>query len=275
VSIDAISGSSALSAALSDQQSQRRVPAMTNTAELLGISSSQLSTELRSGETLSELASQQGVSSTSLISSIESDIQANAPQGAPTLSSAQLAQMANGIANGTAPQGPVGGTGGSGAAGLASQLTGTASLLGISTSTLASDLQSGTTLSQLASAKGVSSTSLLSSIESDLSSNAPQGAPALSSTQLAQIASDIANGTPPGATSPDTTTDSSSTAASTTADQNLASLAQTLGVAPSTLLAELTSGTGISTTLQSTNGSGYGTSASDSYSGGVAFDEYV
>ena len=274
MSIDAISGSSALSAALSDQQSQRRVPAMTNTAELLSMSSSQLSTELRSGETLSELASTQGVSSTSLLSSIESDIQANAPQGAPALSSAQLAQMASDIASGTAPQGPAGGAGGGGGpAGLASQLSGTASLLGISTSTLASDLRSGTTLSQLASAKGVSSTSLLSSIESDLSSNAPQGAPALSSTQLAQMASDIANGTPPSGTSPDTTSDSSSTAASSTAEQNLASLAQTLGVDPSTLLAELTSGTHVSATLQSA--SGYGTSAADTYSGGVAFDEYV
>jgi hypothetical protein len=52
------------------------------------------------------------------------------------------------------------------------------------------------------------------------------------------------------------------------------SLAQALGVDPSTLLAELNSGTDISTALQSANGSGYGTSAAESY-GGVAFDEYV
>jgi hypothetical protein len=71
------------------------------------------------------------------------------------------------------------------------------------------------------------------------------------------------------------TTDASSAATSTTAEQNLASRAQALGVDPSTLLGELSSGTDISAALHSASGSGYGSSATDSYSGGVAVDEYV
>jgi lambda repressor-like predicted transcriptional regulator len=191
MSVSAINGGNAWYAQA--QQSQPAQPDMSNTAKLFDLSSSQLDQDLQSGTTLSSLASQDGVSSSSLISAIESDLQANAPQGAPTLSSTQLQGMATNIANGT---GPVGGHhGGHHHHGM--ELTDTAQALGLSTSQLDQDLQSGTSLSSLASQDGVSSTSLISAIESDLQANAPQGAATLSSDQLTQMATNIANGTPP------------------------------------------------------------------------------
>ena len=74
----------------------------------------------------------------------------------------------------------------------------TASLLGISTSTLNSDLQSGDTLSSLASGAGVSSSDLLSAVEQDMSANAPSDARSLSGDQLSQMATDFINGVRPG-----------------------------------------------------------------------------
>jgi len=138
-------------------------PAMTDTAKLFDMSTSQLSQDLQSGTTLSSLASQDGVSSSSLISAIESDLQANAPQGAQAPSGDQLQQIATNIANGT---GPAGGHHG-GHHHHAIDMTDTAQALGMSTSQLGQDLQSGSTLSSLASQDGMSSSSLISAIESD------------------------------------------------------------------------------------------------------------
>ncbi len=167
-------------------------PAMTDTAKLFGLSTSQLNQDLQSGTTLSSLASQDGVSSSSLTSAIESDLQSGAPQGAPAPSGDQLQQLATDIANGT---GPAGHHHGGHHHGM--NMDSTAQLLGLSTSQLGQDLQSGTTLSSLASQDGVSSSSLVSAIESDLQSGAPQGASALSTDQLTQMATNIADGTPP------------------------------------------------------------------------------
>ncbi len=109
---------SATSTALSYTQSAQRPqpPAMTQTAQLLGISTDQLSTDLKSRSTLSSLAGKAGISSSDLLSSVETDLKANAPQGAPALSDTQMAQMATGIINGTGPGGP-GGVGGPGQSG--------------------------------------------------------------------------------------------------------------------------------------------------------------
>jgi lambda repressor-like predicted transcriptional regulator len=193
MSVSAVSGGNSAWYAQTQTQTQPAQPDMANTAKLFDMSSSQLDQDLQSGTTLSSLASQDGVSSSSLISAIESDLQSNAPQGAGQLPTSQLQGMATNIANGTAPAG--GHHGGHHHHGM--EMTDTAQALGLSTSQLSSDLQSGTTLSSLASQDGVSSSSLISAIESDLQANAPQGAPGLSSDQLTQMATNIANGTPP------------------------------------------------------------------------------
>jgi len=139
--------------------------------------------------------------------------------------------------------------------------TNTASLLGLSSADLANQLQSGTTLAQLAQQKGVSSSDLLASVEKDLQANAPQGAPALSSTQLQQFATNIINGTRPSD-------------GSQRATNNLSTLATELGMDPTELLQQLSSGQDLSQLLGSDQ-AGYGSSPTDSIDGGVAFDQYA
>jgi hypothetical protein len=81
------------------------------TAQLLGVSADELSTQLKSGKTLNDLASDKGVSSADLLSALKTDLKAHKPADAPELSDDQLTQMATGIAAGTGPRGP-GGPGG-------------------------------------------------------------------------------------------------------------------------------------------------------------------
>jgi uncharacterized protein YidB (DUF937 family) len=79
---------------------------MTNTADLLGISTDELEQARRSGKTLSDLASEKGVSKDDLVKSISQDLKANKPDGAAELSDTQLTEMATNIADGKRPQGP-------------------------------------------------------------------------------------------------------------------------------------------------------------------------
>jgi len=268
MTVSAINGSSSWPVSA---QTSPSPPPMTNTAKLLGLSSDQLNQDLQSGTTLSSLASQEGVSSSSLVSSIEQDLQADAPQGAQTPSSSQLAQFATDIANGVRPGGHHHHHHGGGGM----NLTDTSQLLGLSTDQLNQDLQSGTTLSSLAAQQGVSSDSLLSSIESDLQANAPQGVPALSSSQLTQMATDIANGTPPVGGGSDQGGLFAGGATSARAQSNLSSLASTLGTDPSTLFSQLTSGQDLSSLLSAGSGAGYGSSLITANTGGIAIDEYA
>jgi hypothetical protein len=83
-------------------------PAMTNTAQLLGMSADELRDAQRSGTTLADLASQKGVAKDDLVKSLATDLKANKPEGAPELSEAQLTEMATNIAEGKRPQGPHG-----------------------------------------------------------------------------------------------------------------------------------------------------------------------
>lgn len=104
MSISPISGGS--SDWYSSQSTQNQQPPelnLTDTAQLLGISTTQLDSDLQSGQTLSSLAQTAGVSSSDLLSAVESDLSANAPQGAPTLSSDQLQQFATAVIDGTGP----------------------------------------------------------------------------------------------------------------------------------------------------------------------------
>jgi hypothetical protein len=146
-------------------------------------------------------------------------------------------------------------------------LTGTASLLGISTSQLSSDLQSGTTLSSLASSAGVSSSALLTSVKSDLTANAPSGAPALNSDQLTAMASGLIEGTAPGS--------AAGGASSASASANLESIAGAIGIDPDDLLSQLKAGGDVSSLLSAPGETGYGSSLGDSISGGLAVDEYA
>jgi len=75
-----------------------------------------------------------------------------------------------------------------------------------------------------------------------------------------------------GCSKPADTTSSSSTDTATT---NLTSLAGTLGMTPSDLLAQINSGNDLSQLLGSTSQTGYGSTTANSVNGGVIFDQYA
>lgn len=151
------------------------------------------------------------------------------------------------------------------------QMEGVAKLFGMSSSELSSELKSGKTLSGLASEKGVSSTELIKTIETELTANKPEGAPALSATQLTEMATGIANGTPP----PPPPTGGSGATGSTDGSKTTSTLAESLGVEPSALLEALENGTSLSSLLEHSSYSSDGSTSQQEASGGIAFDTYV
>ena len=68
-------------------------------AQLFGMTTSQLEQSLQSGQSLSDIATSKGVSQADLLSAIKAGMQQGRPAGAPSLSDAQLTNLATGIAN--------------------------------------------------------------------------------------------------------------------------------------------------------------------------------
>jgi hypothetical protein len=71
--------------------------ALSGTARLLGLSADQLSTALKAGSTLAQLAAHTGVPAPAVLSSVEHDLRVDAPGDGAALSDLQLAQIAAGI----------------------------------------------------------------------------------------------------------------------------------------------------------------------------------
>jgi hypothetical protein len=139
------------------QPRQHTLPQMTEVAKLLGLGTSELTSELRSGATLSDLASKKGISSTELIKTIEGELTAHKPEGAPALPSSQLTQIATSIASGTPPPPPTGGFGGQDStSGSQSSPSTLAKSLGIEPSALLKELEEGRGLSGLMQPTGYS-----------------------------------------------------------------------------------------------------------------------
>jgi uncharacterized protein YidB (DUF937 family) len=147
-------------------------PPLTGTAKLLGLSTDDLQTAMQSGTTLDQIAQQKGVSQSDLISSIATDLQANAPSGAPQPSQTQLTSMATDIAAGKRPRHHHHHGGGgdstdatssssSGAAGFESL----ASALGMQGDDLLSAFESGSSLSDIATQQGTTLQSVLSGLQ--------------------------------------------------------------------------------------------------------------
>jgi len=148
---------------------QRRFPnpaeSLTSTAQLLGISTDDLATALRSGTKLSDLAAEKNVSKDDLVKSIAADLKANAPAGAPALDETQLTHIATNIADGKRPSfhhgrhhrdgesvpDPPG-------------LSAIASALDMNETDLLDALEKGTNLADLATQKGTTFESLLSTL---------------------------------------------------------------------------------------------------------------
>lgn len=129
-------------------------PQMQEVAKLLGVSSSELATQLREGKSLSTLASEKGVSSSELIKTIETELSAHKPAGAPELQGSELTTMATAIANGTPPAPPSAGAspsiGQEGATTLAQAL-------GVEPSELLAELEKGLDASSLLPQSGYTS----------------------------------------------------------------------------------------------------------------------
>jgi hypothetical protein len=161
MSISAVSSGTTWQVERSHQRPPRGGPdrekTMQPTADLLGLSTSDLKTQLDSGKTLNDIAEAQGVSSDDLLKSIKKGLQAGKPADAPELSDAQLTEMATGIAAGKGPGGHHGHGGHGGpppashaAAASTSDALGTlASALGVDSSDLLQQLESGGDLSSL------------------------------------------------------------------------------------------------------------------------------
>lgn len=128
-------------------------PQMNEVAKLLGLSSSELSSELGSGKTLSTLASEKGVSSSELVKTIETELSAHKPEGAPELSASELTKMATSIANGTPPAPPSSLQQGSGSGGHSNATT-LAQSLGIEPSELLEGIEKGLDLGSLLGQSG-------------------------------------------------------------------------------------------------------------------------
>ena len=109
----------------------------------------QLTTDLQSGDSLSSLAATAGVSNSDLLSSVETDLKANAPQGTPALSDTQLASMATDFINGVGPGGSTGTGSASTASSATSNLNALAEAAGVDPTDLLHQIASGDDLSQL------------------------------------------------------------------------------------------------------------------------------
>jgi hypothetical protein len=193
----------------------RSHPALGGAAAALGMTLSDLRTAYQSGQSLSAIASSKGMSQDALVAAMASAIQ----QANPSFSADQASQVATAIATRTPPAGSAFGVGATAPGGL-TQATGAtaaaatapagghhhhhhhamstavgavASLLGTTTTDLATSLQSGQSLASIASSKGVSQNALVGAI-----STALQGADSsLSADQAAQLATTLATGRPP------------------------------------------------------------------------------
>ena len=121
---------------------------MTEVAKLLGLSTPELTSELRTVQDAQRTRLQErGISSTELIKTIEGELTAHKPEGAPALSSTQLTQIATSIANGTPPPPPPGGFGGhDSTSGSQSSQSTLAESLGIEPSALRKELEEGRSL---------------------------------------------------------------------------------------------------------------------------------
>jgi hypothetical protein len=131
-------------------------PTFDNAAKLLGMSTDDLQSALKSGKTLDDLAQDKGVASSDLTNAVKADLQAGKPAGAPDLSDDQLTLMATNVAAGKGPGGPHGAHHGHRHAGDSddattadANLADLASSLGVSQTDLLSKLTQGVDFSTL------------------------------------------------------------------------------------------------------------------------------
>ncbi|GMA58664.1 hypothetical protein C7445_1043 [Alicyclobacillus sacchari] len=156
---------------------------LTTAAKDLNISASTLLSDLKSGNTLAEVASAHGVSASTLTSDLDATVQTqlNTEVTDGKLSSSQETTLTSHLdawisdwVNGKLPNHPAGFHHGGWGAKFDFQgsiLSTAAQDLNLSTSALESDLKSGKTLAEIASTQGVSTSTLISDLESSIQSD--------------------------------------------------------------------------------------------------------
>jgi hypothetical protein len=171
--IDSISTSLAYgSSPYGPSGSQGALPGMDAAAKALGLTDAQLQQSLQSGSTLSDLASNQGVSEDSLVSTIAESLQENAPAGSS--SSTDYTSLAQNIVQGKTPHSHHGhhahassGQDTSDTSSDSDDPFGTAAgLLGMSQDDLLTSLESGSSFNDLLSSKGLTVNDLTAALGS-------------------------------------------------------------------------------------------------------------
>jgi lambda repressor-like predicted transcriptional regulator len=153
-------------------------------ADLLGVSTDDLKSELQSGKSLADVAQEQGVSRDDLVSTLEKSMQANAPADVPSDFASHIDDIANKIVD---QKGGVHGAHGHGhghrppqaddvsstdfAAKAQQMLETIATQLKMSPTDLLSQLQQGTSLQSIANNAGTDTSTLLDSIGRGLAVN--------------------------------------------------------------------------------------------------------
>ena len=169
-------------------------PAVTAAVKsLLGVDDAALKASKTAKQTLTQLAATKGVAKADLVTAIANALKASKPANAPTLTDAQLTDMATHIADHVPGQKDRGARGAND--GMRAKVgAAVASTLGMTTAELQAAHKAGTSLATLASQKGVDKADLVSAVSSVLKANKPANAPALTDAQLTQLATDIVDG---------------------------------------------------------------------------------
>jgi uncharacterized protein YidB (DUF937 family) len=165
--------------------------AMDAAASALGMSDDDLRSALQSGQTLTQLAQQQGVSTDTLTQAMSSALQKSDSSMSTDQASAIAQRMLAGPA-GPPPQQSGGPSDSAAGTAFGQALDAAASELGTTTSQLMSSLGSGESLLDLAGQQGVSSDDLTKTLSSALQ----KADSSLSANQADQLAERIAQGPP-------------------------------------------------------------------------------
>ena len=170
-------------------------------ATYLGLSQSDLMTDLQGGKTLAQIATAQGKTVSGLEAAIVADAKTHldAEVAAGTITAAQeasrladLQSHVDDMANSTGP--PAGGMRGPGGPGGPASAA-IADYLGLTQAQLKTDLQSGQTLAQIAVAQGKTATGLEAAIVADARTHLDAAVPAgkLTASQEATILADLSS----------------------------------------------------------------------------------
>ncbi|QQE79874.1 hypothetical protein [Alicyclobacillus sp. SO9] len=156
---------------------------MLEVAKILGVTQTTLQTDLQSGKSIAEVAKSKGISEATLIAKLKADLKTNLDQAVKNgklTSSRETTMLSNFNSHAKQFVERTGGFAGPGGAwhgrrmGFGGRMADVTTVLGISATTLRSDLQSGESIAQIAQSKGMSEATLIAKLKADFKSNLDQ-----------------------------------------------------------------------------------------------------